>query len=279
MTTTMRYGIVISAGSSRQFADLAVEAEQAGWDAIFSWEAVWGQDAWVTLTAAAMQTRRIRLGTMLTPLPRIRPWDLAGKVATLDELSGGRVQLAVGMGALHDNWLAFEADEGRRARAEKLDEGLAIYDGLMRGQPFEFSGTHYSVRPTTLMPPPPPVQKPRVPVWVVGAYPSEKSMARAARWDGLLPAKVGRDESTPFAPADLVEVIAGVRPLREAAGLAWEGYEVVAEGTSEPGAAGVATAAEWAEAGATFWVESDWSGGDDAVERHRRRIAAGPPRS
>ena len=169
---TVRTGVVISSGTSREFADLAVAAEQAGWDAIFTWEAVWGQDAWVTLTAAAMVTQRIRLGTLLTPLPRIRPWDLAGKVATLDALSGGRVQLAVGLGALHPGWLAFERDEGRRVRAEKLDEGLAVYDGLMRGQPFTFTGKHYQVQPTDFVPAPAPVQQPRVPVCVVGAYPS-----------------------------------------------------------------------------------------------------------
>lgn len=272
------YGIVISSATSREFADLAVAAERARWDAIFTWETVWGQDAWITLAAAAMQTSRIRLGTMLTPLPRIRPWDLAGRVATLDHLSGGRVQLAVGLGALHDGWLAFEADEGRRVRAEKLDEGLAIYDGLMHGQPFEFTGQHYAVKPTTFFPPPPPVQQPRVPVWVVGAYPAEKSLKRAARWDGLLPAKVGHGEATPFAPDDLAEVVAAVRPLREAAGLPWAGYEVVAEGVSVPGPDGVAEAQRWAAAGATFWVESDWSGGDDAVARHLERINAGPPR-
>ena len=276
--TTMQTGIVISAGTAREFADLAVAAEAAGWDAIFTWEAVWGPDAWVTLTAAAMVTERIRLGTMLTPLPRVRPWELAGKVATLDALSGGRVQLAVGMGALHDGWLAFERDEGRRVRAEKLDEGLAVYDGLMRGQPFAFTGTHYQVRPTDFAPPPPPVQQPRVPVWVVGAYPSVKSLRRAARWDGLLSTKVGYAADTPFGPADLAEVVAAVRPLRAEAGLPWDGYQVVAEGLSPPGPAGDDLVREWAAAGATFWVESDWSMGDDVVRRHRARIDAGPPR-
>lgn len=277
--TAVRCGVVISAGRPRQFADLAVAAEAASWDAIFTWESVWGQDAWVTLAAAAMATSRIRLGTMLTPLPRIRPWDLAGKVATLDDLSGGRVQLAVGLGALHDGWLAFEADEGRRVRAEKLDEGLAIYDGLMRGQPFSFRGTHYEVRPTDFAPPPPPVQRPRVPVWVVGAHPSRRSLGRAARWDGILPTKVGFGPDTPFTPADLADVVGAVRPLREAAGLPWAGYDVVVEGTTTPGAAGDAALREWAAAGATWWVESDWSMGADAVARHRRRIDAGPPRA
>lgn len=277
--TSIRSGVVISQATPRLFADLAVRAEEAGWDAIFTWEAVWGQDAWVTLTAAAMQTSRIRLGTMLTPLPRIRPWDLAGRVATLDHLSGGRVQLAVGMGALHPGWTAFEADEGRPVRAQKLDEGLAVYDGLMRGQPFAFSGTHYRVTPTDFPPPPAPVQRPRVPVWVVGAHPSARSMGRAARWDGLLATKVGVDESTPITPEDLADVVAGVRPLREQAGLPWEGYDVVAEGVSPPGPDGDRLVSTWAQAGATWWVESDWSLGEDAVDRHRRRIDAGPPRA
>ena len=97
-------------------------------------------------------------------------------------------------------WLAFEADEGRKVRAEKLDEGLAIYDGLMHGQPFSFSGKHYQVRPTDFLTPPPPVQQPRVPVWVVGAYPSAQSLRRAAKWDGLLSTKVGFGADDPFRP-------------------------------------------------------------------------------
>lgn len=276
--TTFRAGVVISLATPQQFAELAVAAEEAGWDTIFTWETVWGQDAWVTLTAAAMRTSRIRLGTMLTPLPRIRPWDLAGRVATLDALSGGRVQLAVGLGALHEGWLAFERDEGRRVRAEKLDEGLAIYDGLMRGQPFSFDGTHYSVTPTSFFPPPAPVQQPRVPVWVVGAYPARRSMERAARWDGLLATKVGDGPESPYTPEDLAPAAAEVKEIRSGLGPAWDGYDIVAEGVSEPGSAGNDEVARWAEAGATFWVESDWSMGDDAVERHRRRIEAGPPK-
>jgi len=87
-----------------------------------------------------MRTERIRLGTMLTPLARFIPWDVASRVATLDQLSGGRVQLTVGLGAVHPGWTAFEPDLGRAERALLLDEGLAIYDGLMRGQPFAFKG-------------------------------------------------------------------------------------------------------------------------------------------
>ena len=188
----MRFGFVVPYASPREFAELAALGERHGWDAVFTWEAVWGEAAWVVLGAAAMATERIRLGTLLTPASRWRPWDLASAVGTVDRLSGGRAVMSVGLGALHEGWTAFEADEGRRARAEKLDECLAIYDGLMRGQPFSFDGKHYTVRPTDFNLPGPPVQRPRPPVWVVGARIADRdtqpSLARAARWDGLLPA-------------------------------------------------------------------------------------------
>ncbi|WP_461021516.1 LLM class flavin-dependent oxidoreductase [Thalassiella azotivora] len=275
----MRYGFVMASGTTRQFADAARRAEARGWDAIFTWETVWGQDAWMTLAAAAMTTERIRLGTMLTPLPRIRPWELAGRVATLDALSGGRAQLAVGLGAPHEGWLAFEPDEGRRVRAQKLDEGLAVYDGLMRGQPFSYEGRHYAVRPTTFVPPPPPVQTPRVPVWVVGATPSERSLGRAARWDGLLAAKVGNGPDSPFTPDDLADAVERTRPLREAAGLPWDGYDVVVEGISPTGPAGAEHVAPYRAAGATWWVESNWEGYDgDPLADLLARIDAAPPR-
>ena len=137
----MRFGFVMPFGDAGVVADFAALAESTGWDAIFAWEAVWGDDAWIALTAAAMLTDRIRLGTMLTPIPRVRPWDLASRVSSLDRLSFGRVILGAGLGALHEGWTAFEADEGRRVRVEKMDEGLAIYAGLMAGQPFSHGGS------------------------------------------------------------------------------------------------------------------------------------------
>ena len=97
-------------------------------------------------------------------------------------------------------------------------------------------------------------------------------------WDGLLSTKVGYGVETPFTPTDLVDVLTAVRPLREAAGLPWDGYDVVAEGVSRPGSAGDAHVREWVDAGATWWVESDWSMEGDPVARHRKRIEAGPPR-
>ena len=88
---------------------------------------------------------------------------------------------------------------------------------------------------------------------------------------------VGFGVERAFKPSDLADVVAAVRPLREAAGLSWEGYDVVAEGVSQPGPTGDEQIREWVAAGATWWVESDWSMGPDAVQRHRTRIDAGPP--
>ncbi len=132
----MRYGLVMPFGAAADVAEHAVMAESSGWDAIFDWEAVWGDDAWVALIAAAMVTDHIRLGTMLTPIPRMRPWDLASRASSLDRLSHGRVILGAGLGALHEGWTAFEADEGRRVRVEKMDEGLSTkhFDICVEGE-------------------------------------------------------------------------------------------------------------------------------------------------
>ncbi|MEV0676267.1 LLM class flavin-dependent oxidoreductase [Actinosynnema sp. NPDC050436] len=266
----MLCGIVLPFFDAPEVASCAVLAEEAGWDGVFLAESVWGVDAWVALTAAAVRTSTLLVGTMLTPLPRVKPWDLASKVGTLDRLSGGRVRLAVGLGAVHPGWTAFERDQGRAERALLLEEGLAVYDGLMRGQPFSFQGERYQVEPTDFYLPPPPVQRPRVPVWVVGAHPSEVSLRRAAKWDGLLPNIVGDGEARgPADPDELAAVVGRVRALREAEGLPWDGYDVVAEGV------GPVDLDAWAQAGATWWVESDWESTPEAV---RDRISAGPPR-
>jgi len=278
----MKFGFVLPWGDARTAADLAATAEASGWDGFFVWEPVWGVDAWVALTAAAVSTERIRLGTLLTPLPRRRPWELAGQVSTLDNLAGGRVILSVGLGAVHEGWLAFEGDPGRRVRAELLDEGLDVLCGLWQGQPFEYSGRHYRVRPTDFMPPPPPVQQPRVPIWVVGGWPAPKSMRRAARFDGWLPNLVTRpDQPAEMTPEVLEQGLSWIRVLRAAEGLPLEGYDVVTEGVTpaDDSAAARAQVAPWAEAGATWWIEGDWSVERDQVREYaQRRLEAGPPR-
>jgi alkanesulfonate monooxygenase SsuD/methylene tetrahydromethanopterin reductase-like flavin-dependent oxidoreductase (luciferase family) len=137
----MRYGFVLPNGDARTAANMVWEAEQAGWDGFFVWESVWGVDAWVSLTAAAMRTERIKLGTMLTPPSRMRPWKLASETATLDNLSGGRVILAVGLGTTETGFDDFGEVTDRKLRAELMDEALDIVTGLWKGQPFSYTGS------------------------------------------------------------------------------------------------------------------------------------------
>jgi alkanesulfonate monooxygenase SsuD/methylene tetrahydromethanopterin reductase-like flavin-dependent oxidoreductase (luciferase family) len=282
----MRFGFVVPHGDARDFAQVAALGERHGWDGVFTWEAVWGVHAWVTLGAASMVTERIRLGTLLTPVSRWKPWDLASAVGTADRLSGGRVIVGAGMGALHDGWTAFEADEGRRARAEKLDECLAIYAGLMRGQPFAYSGKHYSAKPTDFFPPDPPVQRPHPPVWMVGAHVAGKeqqpSLDRAARWDGLLPQIIDGDERRGVAsPGELAELVSLVTARRDEIGLGGAPYDVIieADSTEEFVQLDPAEPAAWEAAGATWWIESWWGvpAGTEGLDEVKRRVRAGPP--
>ncbi len=285
----MRFGAVIPYAAERDFAELAAVAEAAGWDAVFSWEAVWGQDAWVTLAAAAMTTQRIRLGTLLTPVPAQRPWELAQRIASVDRLSGGRVTVSVGLGAVQGNWSAFLPDEGRAVRARQLDEGLDVVAGLLRGQPFSYAGTHWSVSEVTELIPPGPVQQPHPPIWCVGALvpgrSRQPSLERAARWQGILPAVAGGAEgSSGLTLEALREIVGRVRGIREAAGLGMDGYDVVVEGDSYGSFGSVwPPISAWPDAGATWWVESWWDLPDGPAEREatlaetRRRLGQGPP--
>lgn len=272
----MKCGFVLPFGDARAAANLALEAERAGWDGFFVWDSVWGVDAAVMLAAAATSTGRIRLGTMITPVSRHRPWKLAGEWAALDHLSGGRMILSVGLGAVDTGFAAFGEETGKRQRAELLDEGLAILAGLWAGQPFSFEGKHYTVQPTDFMNPPPPVQQPRIPIWVVGAWPRPRSMQRAARWDGLLPNKLNaQGEHERVAPEDVAAMRAFLAEQRRDPDLA--NYDIVVEGKTpgdDPQAA-AQTLRPWAEAGATWWIEANWETKD--ADQVLRRIQQGPP--
>jgi alkanesulfonate monooxygenase SsuD/methylene tetrahydromethanopterin reductase-like flavin-dependent oxidoreductase (luciferase family) len=263
----MKAGITITTGDPRTAAELAAEAEAAGWDGAFYWDAIAIADMeiydpWVVMAAMAMRTERVTLGAVVSPLSRRRPWKVAREAMTLDRLSNGRLVLPVGLGALED--AAFgnvgEATDAR-TRAELLDETLAILEGLWSGEPFGFEGQHYRFEPMTFRPTP--VQRPRIPIWVIGAWGKERSVARALRYDGILPQTTD--------PADIravAERAARERPSRP--------IEIVVEGTTpEDPAEAAAAIAPLAEAGATWWLESDWT--NATVETLRRRILAGPP--
>ena len=274
----MKYGFVLPAGDARTAADFAHDAEQAGWDGFFVSEPVWGIDAWVSLAVAAMRTERIRLGTDLTPLSRMRPWKLASETVTLDHLSHGRVILAVGLGAIDTGFEAFGEVTDRKTRAELLDEGLDILTGLWRGQPFTYNGKHYQIKETSFFPPPPPVQQPRIPIWVVGAWPRMKSMRRVLRYDGLMPMVMGADGTGRLPTPDELRAM---KAFVDAHRTETTPFDIIMEGET-PGddpAQAAAIVREWAEAGATWWIESRWDEPRslDGLKAVHKRIQQGPP--
>lgn len=278
----MRHGIILTCGDPREAADLAGLAEARGWDGVFTWDGIAvgpgdTYDPWVVLAALAMRTDRVRLGAIVTPPARRRPWKLARETMTVDRLSGGRLVVPVGLGAVDD--AAFGAvgePTDARTRAELLDESLAILEGLWSGEPFAFAGRHFRFEAMTFRPTP--VQRPRIPVWVVGAWPSPRSMARAARWDGIVAQARDRDGASAAPTPDQVhEIVAWTERERLTAGRTGP-YDVIAQGATpaeDPAAAG-AIVAPFAAAGATWWVEADW---DTTVAGLRARIEAGPPRT
>src|SRR6266496_5004403 len=140
----MLTGFVLPGGSATEQLEQAVLAERSGWDGVFVWEAGYGVDAWSLLAAMAARTSRVRLGTMLTPLPWRRPWKVASQVATLDQLSHGRAILAVGLGAITTGLDRMGEPTDRRLRAELLDEGIDLIHALWRGE-LKFGGHHYDV--------------------------------------------------------------------------------------------------------------------------------------
>ena len=276
----MKYGFVLPRGDAQTAAKFAHQAEEAGWDGFFVWEPVWGIDAWVCLTAAAMLTERIKLGTMITPISRMRPWKLASESATLDNLSNGRVILSVGLGAVDSGFETFSEITERKKRAELLDEGLEVLTGLWSGEPFHFKGEHYDIEITkeTFNPPPPPFQKPRIPIWVVGAWPRVKSMQRALRYDGLLPNVMGEDgkvRMSPATPDEIHEMKQFIKGNREGNAP----FDIIMEGQTpgdDPREA-AKIIAPYEQAGATWWIEAMWS--TPGADKVLKRIKQGPPPS
>jgi alkanesulfonate monooxygenase SsuD/methylene tetrahydromethanopterin reductase-like flavin-dependent oxidoreductase (luciferase family) len=228
---------------ARLIAELAAEAEAAGWDGFFVWDHVAYAppvralaNPWVTLAAVAMATERVTIGTMVTPLPRRRPHQLARETVTLDRLSGGRLVLGVGLGSDTSGEFAPErfGEEGDpKARARLLDDGLeqliAYWDGEFEPRPVHG----------------------RIPIWVAARWPHRRPLRRAARYEGLFPIELPHPEA-----------------LAELRGELGEGYEYVAE--NDPGV----DTAPWIAAGAT-WCCVDF-GRRPTAAAVRAAIAAGP---
>jgi alkanesulfonate monooxygenase SsuD/methylene tetrahydromethanopterin reductase-like flavin-dependent oxidoreductase (luciferase family) len=263
---------------ARLLSDLAVRAEQAGWDGCFVWDhllyhhADWPVvDPWVAVTAAAVRTERIRLGVLLAALARYRPWQLAKTVASLDQFSGGRMIFGAALGSIPDEYEAFGEPGEARTRAGKLDEGLAIVDRLWRGEAVDHAGAHYRLDAPAMWPRP--SQRPRVPIWVGGRWPARRPFRRAARWDGVMPTHADYPRPTTAPATALAEIVDYVVAHRGEAGP----YDVVMEGETpadRPAASEMVDPYEGV--GLTWWIEKlGWWRGD--VDAAIQRIDAGPP--
>jgi alkanesulfonate monooxygenase SsuD/methylene tetrahydromethanopterin reductase-like flavin-dependent oxidoreductase (luciferase family) len=265
----MRYGAVLPGGTAVEQLELALLAEQAGWDGVFVWETAYGPDPWSMLAAMAVRTTRVRLGTMLTPLPWRRPWKVASQVVALDQLSAGRAILAVGLGAADAELPDTGEVTGLRERAGLLDEGIDLIRTLTGGGA-SYHGAHYDYQAgqMDLSAAAKPVQD-RIPIWVVGVWPAPKSMRRVLRCDGVIP-QYQTGERGPT-PADASAVRAWLTEHGAPAG-----FDVIADGETPAGDAdaAAATASGWAAAGCTWWLETRWA----ARDQIRERLAAGPPR-
>jgi alkanesulfonate monooxygenase SsuD/methylene tetrahydromethanopterin reductase-like flavin-dependent oxidoreductase (luciferase family) len=234
----------------RLLAELAAEAERRGWDGFFVWDHIRYQppteavaDPWVVLSAIACATERLRIGPMVTPLSRRRIQKLARETVTLDHLSGGRLTLGVGLGSTRSGELApFGEVEDARERARLLDEGLDRLSAFWAG---EFK--------------PPPIQEPRIPVWVAARWPNRRPVRRAARWDGLFPIEM----PGPEALATLAEEVRALRSESDA------DFDLVVElEQADDDVTG------WVQAGAT-WVLTGF-GPQPREAQVRAAIEAGP---
>lgn len=265
-------------GDPRVIVELGRDAEAAGWDGVFVWDhmaarepAIDATDPWVVLGAIAAVTERVRLGAMVTPIPRRRPWKLARETVALDLLSEGRAIFGAGLGAAVDQeFAAFGEETDARVRADRLDEGLEVLTALWSGEEVNHRGEHFTVGPTTFRPTP--LQRPRIPIWIAGRWPNKRPFRRAARWDGVFPTEEGLPWDQMPTPETLAEAVAYTREHRTDPAP----FDVILEGFSS-GPGDVDKVAPYAEAGLTWWVEKiGWFRGP--LEEMRARVRAGPPR-
>jgi alkanesulfonate monooxygenase SsuD/methylene tetrahydromethanopterin reductase-like flavin-dependent oxidoreductase (luciferase family) len=238
-------------------------------------------DPWVALAAVALSTRRMRIGTLVTPVARRRPWKLARETVSVDRLSNGRLTLGVGLGdPVQWEFGFFDEETDPRLRARRLDEGLEILAGLWTGQPFHYEGEQYNVKEVIFRPGP--VQSPRIPVWVGGWWPHKAPLRRAARWDGVCPVK-GDGSLTPEEWRELLAYV-GARRTSTAP------FDAVHSGPTpgdDPGRASEIVG-PYTEAGVTWWIEpvDPWRFGwsfevpwaPEATVLIRERVRQGPPR-
>jgi alkanesulfonate monooxygenase SsuD/methylene tetrahydromethanopterin reductase-like flavin-dependent oxidoreductase (luciferase family) len=245
--------------------DLAVAAEESGWDGFFIWDHIVVSDGmpvadpWVLLGAIGQATSRVIIGPMVVAIPRHRPWEVARRAVTLDRLTGGRFILGVGIGYWPEvEFGTFDDPTDARVRADMLEEGLTIIQAVWSGEPFDFEGEHYTVAENSYAPRP----LGKIPIWVAGMLPNLRPLRRAARFDGVYPI---RSDEQPMEPSNVAMIAGYVKVHRQGE----DAFDVV---VFAPEGADVDA---FAEAGAT-WLISGPDG--ESLEETLGWLREGPPR-
>jgi alkanesulfonate monooxygenase SsuD/methylene tetrahydromethanopterin reductase-like flavin-dependent oxidoreductase (luciferase family) len=275
----MQFGIYLSTinefSDPNLLAELAYEAEHVGWDGVFIFDHI-GQpskaaDPWIALSAMAMRTKRVKLGPIVTPVARRRPWKLARETVTLDHISNGRLILGVGLGWSPLEFEVFGETGDARVRAEKLDEGLSILAGLWSGEIFKFTGKHYQISDIRFLPKP--LQTPRIPVWVCGTWSDKKApFRRAARWDGIIPI-CPASENRAISPQEVQDIKVYTKQHREVD----NPFDIVVILWSEGDINERDVVREYEQAGATWWLEDLSTERFSSIREVRNRLCKGPP--
>src|SRR5258708_3762793 len=242
---------------ARMLAGLAQDAEEAGWDGFFIWDHIavtWTIkviDPWIALTAIALTTRSIRFGPMVTPLHRRSPWKVARESASLDNLSGGRLILGVGLGTWPQEFEYLCEALDLKVRAAMLDEGLEVLTGLWSGKPFSYSGKCYKVQESVFLPPP--LQSPRIPIWVAGTWPIKAPFRRAARWDGVQPIGQNLELNEMMSPGQIRDMVTYIKAYRDSD----TPFDIVHGGmtSGKDLSRDADIVAAYASAGVTWWLE------------------------
>lgn len=259
-------------GDPAVLVDLAVRAETAGWDGVFLWDHVVTDalpivDTWTTLGAIAQATNRIRIGPMVTPPARRRPWVLARQASTINRLSAGRLIFGTGLGSDESGDFSRVGEPADvRTRAATFTEGLDLVRQMWSGRPIRHNGPHFRVTIDAAPPEPHPI-----PVWMASSTGHPAVVRRAAACDGIFPNPADHT----LTPGEVATTLAAVR----AAGLpADRPFDVAVAGNASPA---------WREpnhidlpalaaAGMTWWLESLIH--FDPLELSLEIVDAGPPR-
>jgi alkanesulfonate monooxygenase SsuD/methylene tetrahydromethanopterin reductase-like flavin-dependent oxidoreductase (luciferase family) len=257
-----------------RMADLAVVAEEAGWDGFFVWDHLRYSapvrdilDPYICLAVMAARTSRIILGPMVTPLIRRRPQVVARQAVTLDRLSKGRLVMGFGIG---DDYPGGElacfgelTEAAERGRA--LDEGIAIFRGLVSGEEVNVAGEFLKAQEVTFQPTA--YRASGIPVWTACRWPNSAPLRRAAKQQGVMVIQITEPEQVAVLKAKLSE-----------AGADLDHFDVVVWGQRDEKMIYREDEryAEWARAGVTWFLTGPGPFNLD-FDEVRKYVAAGPP--